>query len=243
MVRFGLTVMTLVLAVPGLAFAAGPTPKPTTTPAPAATPTSTPSSDSADDLPTMTDGDPVPAAPTGDPEWDEGSSAGGILLGLRAGFHAFSFADFGVGGLAFEVTGAMPVKGPWYAAVVAGYHTGFTKAGYDQPDPKQRFFDTQFGAIEGQYRKNIGRVNLIGGAGLGMLTANSAEVTLEDGSPAAASGSGPVGHVLAGAFVPVGRFGVVGQVKYSVAQVEFKETDETLGMGGITLAAGVDFAF
>ncbi len=59
----------------------------------------------------------------------------------------------------------------------------------------------------------------------------------------AASGTGPVAHVLAGAFVPVGRFGIVGQVKYSVAQVEFKETDETLGMGGITLAAGVDFAF
>lgn len=238
MVRTVLAVMALAFAVPGLAFAAGPTPTPS--PAPSPTPGD---GDSSDDLPEMTDGDPVPAAPTGDPDWDEGSSAGSILLGLRAGFHAYSFEDFGLGGLAFEVTAAMPIKGPFYIAGVGGYHTGYTKAGYDEPDPKDRFFDVQFGAIEGQYRHNVGRVNLIGGLGVGMLAANSAEVTLADGSPSSASGSGPVGHLLAGAFFPVGRFGVVGQVKYSVAQVEFKETKETLGMGGITLAAGVDFAF
>ena len=224
------------------AFAAGPaaTPKPSPKPAATATPIATPA-DESDELPTMSEGDPVPAAPTGDPEWDAGRSAGGILLGLRAGYHAYS--AIGSGGIAFEVSAAMPIKGPFWAAAIGGYHTGFTPAGYDEPDPKERFFDTQFGAIEGQYRQNVGSLNVMGGLGVGILAANSAEVTLEDGSPGSASGSGPVGHAMTGVYVPVGRFGVVGQLKYSFAPVAFKETDETLGMGGITLAVGADFAF
>lgn len=231
-------IVAIALAVPSFADAASPTPTPT--PAPIATPAP---DDSSAELPTMTESDPVPAAPTGDPEWDAGGRASGMLLGLRAGFHAFQPADFAYGGLAFEVTAAMPVRGPFYVGAVAGYHTGHTRAGHDQPDPKQRFFDVQFGAIEGQYRHNIGRVNAMGGVGIGLLAANSAEVTLEDGTPAQASGSGALGHLMAGAFYPVGRLGVVGQVKYSFAPVDFRETDETLGMGGLTLAAGVDFAF
>lgn len=225
------------------AFAAGPSPTPTPNAKTGATPTPTPVDDSSEELPTMGEGDPVPAAPTGDPEWDAGGAGGGILLGLRAGFHAFQPSEFGSGGIAFEVTAAMPIKGPFWAAAVGGYHTGFTAAGHDEPDPKKRFFDTQFGAVEGQYRHNIGTLNLIGGLGAGLLSANSAEVTLEDGSPGSASGSGFVGHAMTAVYVPVGRFGVVGQVKYSFAPVAFKETDETLGMGGITLALGADFAF
>jgi hypothetical protein len=49
--------------------------------------------------------------------------------------------------------------------------------------------------------------------------------------------------VMAGATMPVGRIAVVGQMRYSFAPVDFSETDETLGMGGLTLSAGVDFAF
>ena len=233
-------VVAFVLSVPFIADAASPTPTPSAT----ATPTATPQpADFSAELPTMTETDPVPAAPTGDPEWDAGGRASGILLGLRAGFHAFQPSDFAYGGLAFEVTAAMPVGGPFYAAAVAGYHTGHTRAGHDIPDPKQRFFDVQFGAIEGQYRHNVGRLNLMGGLGVGLLAANSAEVTLEDGTPAHASGSGALGHVMAGAFLPVGRLGVVGQLKYSLAPVDFQETGETLPMGGLTLTGGVDFAF
>lgn len=234
------------LALPGLASAQEPTPAPTAaatataTPAATATATATPvaADDSTDDLPTMTDDDPVPRE---DPDWEDRSRGGGMLLGFRAGFHAFEPSGMGDGGIALEITGAMPLFGSFYVGGAAGYHTGLVEAG---ADGDLRFFDAQYGAIEGQYRHNLGRVNLIAGLGVGVLTANTADVTLPDGAPGAASGTGPTAHAVAGAFYPLfGRMGAVAQVKYAFAPVAFEETDETLAMGGVTFAAGFDLAF
>lgn len=222
-------------ALPGLAAAQSPTPTPAPTASPAATPAG---EDSIDDLPTMTDDDPIPRE---DPDWEDRSRSGGMLVGFRAGFHAFEPSGMGDGGIALEVTGAMPLFGSFYVGGAAGYHTGLVEAG---ADGDKRFFDAQYGAIEAQYRRNVGRVNVIAGLGAGVLTANSADVTLPDGAPGAASGTGPTAHVVAGAFYPLfGRMGAVAQVKYAFAPVAFEETEETLAMGGVTFAAGIDLAF
>lgn len=232
----------LMLAIPVLA--AAQTPAATPAGAPASEPSPAPTPDVVtSEMPTLTDADPVPAAPTGDPEWDAGARSSGMLLGLRGGFHAFEPAGFADGGFALEVVAAMPLFGPFYGALSAGYHTGATPAGHDEPDPKKRLFDAQYGALEGQYRHNVGRLNVIGGVGIGVLTATSAAVTLSDGSPAQTSGTGALLHVGTGVFYPVGRMGVVGGLKYAFAPVAFDETGETLGMGGLTIAAGLDFAF
>ena len=234
--RSTIVLTAFVLALPLSAFGQTPTPTPVASP--------TPEAEATDDLPTVTDDDDGLIREDDDSAWGDRSRGGGMLAGVRAGFHSFEPSGFSDGGLAFEVTGAMPVFSSFYAAIAVGYHTGFRTAGHDDPDPKKRFFDAQWGALEGQYRKNVGPINLIGGVGLGVLTANSAEVTLADGSPSTTSGTGGTAHLVGGAFYPImGRMGVVAQVKYAFAPIAFEETEETLGMGGITLAAGIDIAF
>ncbi len=210
---------------------------------PAATPTPTPGPDAAadDELPTIAEDATVAPPARHDDEWDNRSRGNGVILGLRIGVHAFEPAGIaGDGGLAFEAVAAMPVRGPFYAAAVAGYHTGYRKAGGDD---RRRFFDAEFGAIEGQYRHNAGRINLMTGLGVGFLSGNTAEVTLADGSPGSASGGGPLAHVVGGAEYQLGRIGLAGELRYGFSPVDFKEAHQTIGMGGVTLAIGFDLGF
>ena len=206
---------------------------------PAATPTPIPTPDTAsdDDMPVVSD-DGESRAPE---QWEGHSSGSGMILGLRIGAHAFEPAGIaGDGGLAFEAVGAMPIRGPFYAGAVAGYHTGFHKAGGDN---RRRFFDAEFGAIEGQYRHNVGRLNTMGGVGLGFLSANTAELTRPDGAPGSDSGASVLAHAVGGLEYQVGRLGLAGEIRYGVSPVDFKAAKETLPMGGLTIAVGFDLGF
>ncbi len=232
------------VATPALAKTPKTTPKATATPVAAASPSASPVASPApsptatpadDELPTVGDDEPGDAAGAGGDEWGLGDASKTIVLGLRGGYHAF--ADVGSGGPAFEVSAAMPLKGPWHGAIVAGYHTGFHEV-----NSKKSFFDAEFGAVEGQYRHNVGPVNLFHGLGLGVIAGNSAEVVQSDGEPGD-SGIGPVAHLITGFYYPMGRMGFVGQLKYGFAPVNFRQVGETLPMGGLTVGLGFDFGF
>lgn len=207
---------------------------------PAVTPTPSPTAEanvSDDEMPTVDDDD----ATHGGDGWEGRSSGSGMILGLRIGAHAFEAGGIaGDGGLALEAVGAMPVKGPFYAGAVAGYHTGYHKAGGDN---RRRFFDAEFGAVEAQYRHNLGRLNTMGGVGLGFLSANTAELTRPDGSPGSDSGASVVAHAVGGLEYQVGRVGLAGELRYGFSPVDFKEAKETIPMGGLTIAIGFDLGF
>lgn len=201
-----------------------------------ATPTPTPVPVAEDEMPTVEDD---AAAVSGEGGDFEGSRGRTYILGLRGGIHAFEPGGIaGDGGLALEFTGAVPISGPFYAAGSVGYRTGFYEV-----NGNRSFFDAQFGSVEGQYRMNLGPVNAFGGLGLGFLVGNTAEIVANDGAPITDSGTGAQAHVIAGAHLPVGRFGVVSAVKYGFAPVEFQESKETVPMGGLTLLVGMDFPF
>ena len=123
---------------------------------------------------------------------------------------------------------------------MAGYHTGYQKAGGDK---QRRFFDAEFGAIEGQWRHNVGRLNVMAGGGIGVLSGNAAVITLADGSGASDSGVGPVVHVVTAGEYIVGRMGVVTELRYGFSPVGFTKAKETIGLGGLTIGFGVDLAF
>lgn len=206
-------------------------------PAASPTPTATPDANVGDDdMPTVSDDEGGKT-----PEWEGGSRGSGMIFGLRIGAHAFEPAGIaGDGGLAFEAVGAMPIRGPFYAGAVAGYHTGYHKAG---GDARRRFFDAEFGALEGQYRHNLGRLNAMGGVGLGFLSANTAELTRPDGSPGSDSGSSVVAHGVGGLEYQAGRIGLAGELRYGFSPVDFKAAKETIPMGGLTIAVGFDLGF
>lgn len=224
--------------------------------APEPTPTATPAADASEELPTVTDeaagaegsasgdasGDaaaaptPVPAPGTVADPWDGGTAGRTMILGLRGGMHTYAPGeDAGIG---FEFTGAMPLTGPFYAAGTLGYHTG-----YSTVNNGKSFFDAQFGTLEAQYRRNLGPLNAFTGLGLGVLVANTTEIVRGDGVPVDDRGSSMQAHAILGAHVPVGRAGVVGFARYSVAPVSFEESKETVQMGGLTVGLGIDFGF
>lgn len=203
-----------------------------------ATPTPTPAPAAEDEMPTVEDGAAAVMTPDEGADF-EGSRGRTYILGLRGGIHAFEPGGIaGDGGLALEFTGAVPISGPFYAAGSVGYRTGFYEV-----NGSRSFFDAQFGSAEGQYRMNVGPVNAFGGLGLGFLVGNTAEMVAADGAPITDSGTGAQAHVIGGAHLPVGRFGLVTAVKYGFAPIEFQESKETVPMGGLTLLVGMDFPF
>ncbi len=253
----------LLFALPAAALGQTPTPTPTPTPVPGAggvpdgeMPTI--AEDAGDDgdgdtgsLGTDGDEDDEEAESVGDEEseeeWDNRSSASGMILGMRGGVHAYEVGGLvDDGGVGLEFVGAMPIHGPFYAGGAAGYHTGYVEAG---ADGESRFFDAQYFSLEGQYRRNIGRLNMTGGVGIGYLTANSAMVEAPEGSEEAndsieVSGSTVAVHVVTAAHYPIaGSFGLVAQVKYALAPVNFTKIEETISMGGLTVGVGMDFGF
>ena len=95
-----------------------------------------------------------------------------------------------------------------------------------------------------QHRQNMGRLNTFYGGGAGLVSANSAEVTLPSGAPSPVSSIGPQLYGIGGVHLPMGgKMGLVAEAKYAIAPVPFSKTKETLLMGGLTIAAGLDFGF
>lgn len=221
---------------------------------PTAAPAATPDESVSDaDLPTVDDdpssggtdaaGAPGSAGAAGD-GWEGASRGGGMIAGLRLGVHAFDAGGIGSdGGLALEGVWAMPLTGPFYLGAVAGYHTGYEKAGGGGDSNTRRFFDAEFFAVEGQWRHNLGRVNVMGGVGAGALSGNSAVITLADGSTGSDSGTGFVAHVVGGAEYQVGRVGLAAEARYGFSPVGFQKAKETIPMGGLTLGVGFDLGF
>lgn len=219
-------------------------------PEPTPTPTATPAVDVIEEMPTVTDdaaatdaagsgetaAAPSPASPVSADPWDGGTAGRTLILGIRAGMHTYAPAEDA--GFGFEFTGAVPLTGPFYAAATAGYHTG-----YYTVNNRSSFFDAQFGTVEAQYRRNLGPFNAFTGLGLGFLVANTTEIVRGDGVPVEDRGSSVQGHAILGAHVPVGRAGIVGFARYSVAPVAFEASSETAPMGGLTIGLGVDFGF
>ncbi len=255
-----LAVLSLASWLPFSAFGQTPAASPTATPSPAATP---PEASTDGDLPTVStdapdddedeEGDDADdeseEADEGDDEeeWDNRSSASGMILGMRAGLHAYELGGlFGDGGVGVEFAGAMPVHGPFYAGGAVEYHTGYVEAGGDR---ESRFFEAQHFSLEGQYRRTVGTFGLMGGVGVGYLTANSALVVTPEGTElpgdsTEVTGSTVAIHLVGAAHYPITEsFGVVGQLKYALAPVNFTKIEETISMGGLTIGVGMDFGF